>query len=65
MPEETPWDETQDEQMTLGLLLVAAPLALIFAVGAAVWLEGHVVDQPAEETLTSASDGPDASARAS
>jgi hypothetical protein len=48
----------------LGLILVAAPLALIFAVGAAVWLEGHVVDQPAEDALTSATDGADAPARA-
>lgn len=32
--------------MMLGLILVAAPLALIFAVVAAVWLEGHIVDQP-------------------
>ena len=51
--------------MTLGLLLVAAPLALIFAIGAAVWLEGHVVDQPAEEALAPARDGADASAPAS
>jgi hypothetical protein len=29
-------------------LLVAAPLALIFVVGAAVWLEGHILDQPAD-----------------
>lgn len=29
-----------------GWLLFAAPLALIVAVGAAVWLEGHIVDQP-------------------
>ena len=49
----------------LGLLLVVAPLALIFAVGAAVWLEGNVVDQPAEGALTPTSDGPDASAPAS
>lgn len=47
-----------------GLLLIVAPLALIVAVGAAVWLEGHVVDQPAEDALTSASDRADASARA-
>jgi hypothetical protein len=31
-----------------GLLLVAAPLALIMAIGAAVWLEGHIVDQPVD-----------------
>jgi hypothetical protein len=43
----------------LGLLLVAAPLALIVAIGAAVWLEGHVVDQPAE-SLVPAGDGNDA-----
>jgi hypothetical protein len=29
-----------------GWLLFAAPLALIVAVGAAIWLEGHIVDQP-------------------
>jgi hypothetical protein len=46
--------------MMLGLLLVAAPLALIFAVGAAVWLEGHVVDKPVEDALNPAGDGADA-----
>ena len=51
--------------MTLGLLLVAAPLALLVAVGAAVWLEGHVVDQPTENVLVPKSGGADASARAS
>lgn len=35
-----------------GWLLVAAPLALIFAVGAAVWLEGHIVDQPDEGAVS-------------
>jgi hypothetical protein len=49
----------------LGLLLVAAPLALLFAVGAAVWLEGHVVDQPVEDALVPAGDGADPSAPAS
>jgi hypothetical protein len=43
----------------IGLLLIAAPLALIFAVGAAVWLEGHVVDRPTEDALTPAGDGAD------
>ena len=46
--------------MMLGLLLVAAPLALIFAVGAAVWLEGHVVDQPDEDALTPSGERADA-----
>lgn len=41
--------------MVLGLLLVAAPLALIVAIGAAVWLEGHFVDQPTETVVP----GPD------
>ncbi|MGH2681769.1 MAG: hypothetical protein ACRDIX_00865 [Actinomycetota bacterium] len=45
--------------MMLGLLLVAAPLALIVAIGAAVWLEGHVVDRPVE-TLVPATDENDA-----
>jgi hypothetical protein len=34
-----------------GLLLVAAPLALIMAIGAAVWLEGHIVDQPSDRIV--------------
>jgi hypothetical protein len=34
-----------------GLLLVAAPLALIMAIGAAVWLEGHIVDQPVDRLV--------------
>jgi hypothetical protein len=38
-----------------GLLLVAAPLALLVAIGAAVWMEGHIVDQP-EDALVPASD---------
>jgi len=51
--------------VTLGLLLVAAPLALLVAVGAAVWLEGHVVDQPTEDAQVPKSGGADASAPAS
>jgi predicted outer membrane lipoprotein len=35
-----------------GWVLLAAPLALIFAVGAAIWLEGHIVDQPDEEAVS-------------
>jgi hypothetical protein len=49
----------RDVLVMLGLLLVAAPLALIVAIGAAVWLEGHLVDQPAD-SLVPASDGNDA-----
>lgn len=37
-----------------GWLVLAAPLALIFAIGAAVWLEGHIVDQPTERLLPGA-----------
>jgi hypothetical protein len=42
-----------------GLLLVAAPLALLVAIGAAVWLEGHIVDPPVD-SLVPASDENDA-----
>jgi hypothetical protein len=50
-----------------GLLLVAAPLALIMAIGAAVWLEGHIVDQPVDSLVPAreANDATSASASGS